>query len=274
MIERISELDVERLAHGELSRERAAAVRAALGDHADERVRAIVQDNAATLMRLTPARVAATVRQRLGTEPRSQPVPRWWIPMTALAAASLAVWFVVRTRPSASDAAQLPIDGPRGGSGALLGDPTVDDVVRIKGDAAFMIDRSGAAGPERLGDGARVKAGDRLQLQYRAGESEQGVIVSIDGRAVATLHFPAEIDASPRLRLGGLTALDHSYELDDAPGFERFFFVTAAPGVDLDLGAVMRAAQRLAASADAEYGALVLPSGHEYTSLRLDKRAQ
>ena len=37
MIERISELDVERLAHGELSRERAAAVRAALGDHADER---------------------------------------------------------------------------------------------------------------------------------------------------------------------------------------------------------------------------------------------
>ena len=60
-------------------------------------------------------------------------------------------------------------------------------------------------------------------------------LVSIDGRGVATLHFPDDVDPTA-LAHGGAMALDHSYELDDAPGFERFLRVTAGQRLPLDAG--------------------------------------
>jgi len=265
----VPDLMIERLARGELSATEAAAVRGALGERLEARMAAIAEDDAALLARLPPSRVAATVRRRIEGTVASRPATSWWIPMTTLAAASLAVWCAVRAPEPAAE-----FDGGAGivappADGAL--DPGSDEVVRIKGDAAFTIDRMAAAGPERVGDGTAVRVGDRLQLQYRAGEQESGAIVSIDGRGVATLHFPADVADSPRLEPGGVVALDHSYELDDAPGFERFFFVTVPAGVRLDVASVLGAARELAASADAERGALRVPPAYEVTSLTLDK---
>lgn len=274
MTERVPELPpelmVERLAKGELSTSEAARVRAALGDDADARLQAIADDDAATLARLPADRVARVVRDRLAArDPARASLPgRWWIPLGAFAAASLMVWCAVRPGPSPDG--ELPIDD-RGGGGALV-DPSDGDVVRIKGDAMLTIDKIAGVGTERLADGASVQAGDRLQLQYRGGDRGHGAIVSIDGRGVATLHFPSSPAASTRLREGGLVALDHSYELDDAPAFERFFFVTTAIDTPIDVDMVMRAAKQLAARADAKSGALELPSSHEVVSLCLDKK--
>ena len=47
------------------------------------------------------------------------------------------------------------------------------------------------------------------------------MIVSYDGRGVVTLHYPNVARASAELRAGGAVPLDHSFELDDAPLFER-----------------------------------------------------
>ena len=268
MSERVPELLVERLAKGELSASEAARVRAALGEDADARLRAIEQDDGATLARLPAAEVARVVRGRVAaSEPvRTSAPPRWWIPVGAFAAASLAVWCAVRP----GDDGVLTIDDR--GEGGMLVDPSDGDVVRIKGDAVLTIDRLAGVGSERLAQGASVHAGDRLQLQYRAGDRGHGTIVSIDGGGVATLHFPSSPVASTRLREGGIVALDHSYELDDAPRFERFFFVTTGIDQAIDVDMVMRAAKALASRADAQSAALEVAAGHEVVAVRLDKR--
>jgi hypothetical protein len=67
------------------------------------------------------------------------------------------------------------------------------------------------------------------------------VIVSIDGRGVLTRHLPAHGGQAVPLDPGPAT-LPESYELDDAPAFERFYLVTAdAPfPVETVVEAVMR----------------------------------
>ena len=121
----------------------------------------------------------------------------------------------------------------------------------------------------RLADGASVQAGDRLQLQYRAGDRGHGAIVSIDGRGVATLHFPSSPAASTRLREGGLVALDHSYELDDAPAFERFVLVTADE--PFSVATALDAARWLARSGDPQHTELPLPASLHQTSFLVKK---
>jgi len=262
---RPSELAIERLALGELAPDEAARVRDALGDDAQARLDALAKDDAETLARLPPAVVAAEVRRRLAVaRPQPQPQPvRWWIPAGAMVAAGLAAWWIARP-PRAT----APEDGP---SIEWPSDPGSDDVVRIKGDATLSIDRVGVQGLEPLREGDLVRAGDRLQLHYRAADRQQGAIVSIDGRGVATLHFPADADAAPVLATGGTVALDHSYELDDAPGFERFFFVTVTPGRTLDVARVLAAAETLAKDPRADERDLDLPAGYEQRATTLRK---
>jgi len=273
MTREVPELLIERLARGELSPSEAAAVREALGPEAEARLRAIAEDDAAVLTRLPPERVAATVRRRLAARAAPERASTWWNPAMGLAAAGVAASLVVWCAVRPGSPGELGVDSG-GGGGRFPGDPDPGDVVRIKGDATLTIDRLGAKGPERLEAGATVRAGDRLQLQYRAADRDHGAIVSIDGRGVTTLHFPASVDASADLQEGGLVPLDHSYELDEAPRFERFFFVTAIPGTRFDVAAVVRAAERLAAAPDAERGELSLPAGYESTAVLLEKSGE
>ena len=69
----------------------------------------------------------------------------------------------------------------------------------------------------------------------------------------------------------GRVALDHAFELDEAPGFERFFFVTSEPGEQLPVTEVLEAARKLAQSEDAKSAALELPQSWKQSSLLLDK---
>ncbi|MFO0631241.1 MAG: hypothetical protein U0168_00160 [Nannocystaceae bacterium] len=274
MSKSLPDLSIERLALGELSPPESARVRAALGDEADATLAALAADDAAILREHPPAQVAAEVQRRLARREREAAAPRptgarWWIPAGALVAAGAAAWWLARgPLPN-----QVPVDGGDGGEGvvAVSGGDELPELTRIKGDPVLTIDRMAAGRSERLRDGATVHAGDRLQLQYGAAEREQGAIVSIDGRGAVTLHFPDDAAASPRLADGGLVALDHSYELDDAPQFERFFFVTVPRGRSLSVAAVMAAAQQLARTPAAMQQRLTLPSGYEQVAITLHK---
>jgi len=266
-----NDLMLERLALGELGPEEAKRVRAALGDDADAQLAALAKDDAEILAASPPAMVAAEVRRRLARQaPQPREAVRWWIPAAALLATGALAWWVARmpeVRPEASGDGdvQLRVAGP---------DEPEDlpETLRIKGAPEIYLNRLAEPGSERLKDGDVARAGDRVQLQYRAADREQGAIVSIDGRGVATLHFPAEPTASPVLHSGGTIALDHSYELDDAPGFERFFFVTVVPGMRLDVAIVMDAARTLASSPGAAKAELALPRGYEQLGLSLRKQ--
>lgn len=108
------------------------------------------------------------------------------------------------------------------------------------------IDRSMASTVHRLETGARVGAGDVVQVSYIAAGNRFGVVVSVDGRGDVTLHHPATAHDVPWVHGRGETPLPYAFELDDAPAFERFFFVTG-PRVSLDPTSVVEAAHALAA---------------------------
>ncbi len=80
---------------------------------------------------------------------------------------------------------------------------------------------------EVLKPGARVKAFESLQIAYLAAGKSYGMIVSLDGRGRFTLHYPESFDTRPVLDQGNPSVLDFAYQLDDAPRFERFFFITS-----------------------------------------------
>ena len=79
---------------------------------------------------------------------------------------------------------------------------------------------------ERLEDGASVTEGDLIQIVCISPDEGYGVIFSIDGRDSLVLHR-ADRGVSFKLKTGKPDTLGFSYQLDDAPEFERFYLVTS-----------------------------------------------
>jgi len=92
----------------------------------------------------------------------------------------------------------------------------------------FLLTADGVA---VLADGAPAHAGDRIQLTYDA-RAPHGVIWSVDSRGVRSLHFPSAPCDSTALGEGRSRPLPFSWELDDAPGSERFYFTTSSQPLD------------------------------------------
>lgn len=114
----------------------------------------------------------------------------------------------------------------------------------------------------RLESGAAVAAGDVVQVSYVAAGNRYGVVVSIDGRGVVTLHHPPRVADVPRLRARGEVPLPYAFELDDAPAFERFFFVTAAADPP-ETRVILEAARKLASAGLVAARTLPLPLPEE-----------
>jgi len=151
---------------------------------------------------------------------------------------------------------------PRIGPGEGGGD-------RIKGAlpglAAYRKTNSGS---EILTDGAIAHNGDVIRLGYRAAGRPYGVILSIDGRGAVTLHLPPNGDQAASLQNEPTVLLDTAYELDDAPRWERFYFVTGETSFAVQ--PVMDAARRAALTSRPQ-PRLELPRGLEQSTLVLQK---
>lgn len=99
---------------------------------------------------------------------------------------------------------------------------------RAKGLSPYLtVYRRHGEHSERLGNLDSATVGDVIQVGYVAAEKKYGVILSCDGRGVVTLHYPASDTGSTRLDNNGEVLLPTAYELDDAPLFEHFFFITS-----------------------------------------------
>jgi hypothetical protein len=214
---KIPDIELERLALGELTADRESEVRRSLEAEQGGMGR-LAQINASTeeiLERYPPHLMAVAIKDRA-----SESKTRWrtWyaVPVLTAAAAAMLIFIFV------------PVSNPR------YQTPTYEEI-RIKGDdePTLFVYRKRVGGDELLGEGSQVTAGDVLQLKYTARKALHGVICSIDGRGTVTLHFPANPDGSTVLESGGAQVLDFSYELDDAPGFERFFFITSSNPIDV-----------------------------------------
>jgi hypothetical protein len=142
---------------------------------------------------------------------------------------------------------------------------TKEDTTRVKGLAPrLFVYRKAPAGAEELAAGAAARENDVVQLAYQAAGRHFGAIVSIDGRGAVTRHLPAAGTQASPLKTGGPLRSPRPIG-DDAPGFERFYFVTADQpfAVDLVLTAVSN-------PAGAE-GRLALPAGLDQYSFALRK---
>jgi len=127
----------------------------------------------------------------------------------------------------------------------LLG-PDDDPGDRVKGlDPTLLLFRKTPEGSEPLKDGAAARAGDLIRIGYRAAGERWGVIVSVDGRGVVTQHLPRDGAQAARLSTESQALLDFAYELDDAPRWERFYFV--AGSAPFDATPVIEAARAVSA---------------------------
>lgn len=78
---------------------------------------------------------------------------------------------------------------------------------------------------QRVSDGSALGSGDVLQLAFVSAGWTQGAILSVDGAGTVTQHLPEQGARSVELPPNGL--LPSSFQLDDAPEYERFLFVTS-----------------------------------------------
>lgn len=110
------------------------------------------------------------------------------------------------------------------------------DQTRTKGlSPQITVYRSIKDSSERLSNSSRVNTGDIIQIGYIAAGKKFGAIVSIDGRGTFTMHYPSSDTASTLLKNGGEILLENSYELDDAPLFENFFFITSDEPIVMEI---------------------------------------
>ncbi|MBP7735632.1 MAG: hypothetical protein KA369_06625 [Spirochaetes bacterium] len=150
-------------------------------------------------------------------------------------------------------------------------DPFMNDVTRVKGTGAQLyVYRKSGSGAEQLSAASKVRDRDLLQIAYYSAEDTHGVILSLDGRGTVTQHYPASPSRDTRIEKNRKIFLRSSYELDDAPGFERFIFISSRS--PLDARALYRAAEKLAASPGrAKKAELSIDTGSRQTSLVLLK---
>lgn len=226
-----------------------------------ERIAALRTDNAAELAAYPAgpavdqieAGIAAERRRRANGRRR-----RWTLlGLATSAAAALVVAGVVIDR------------GPHGSRGGS--DPAEPEITRVKGLPRLLAFRQLGGRVERLVPDALVREGDVIQLRYHGGGHHYGVIASVDGAGVVTLHHPARDDAPPEATALSPenTSLPHAYELDDAPRFERFFFITADEPIDVQRS--LESLRELGHRADSATAPLELPAGMHQWSFRLRK---
>ncbi len=269
---------LERLALGELDAAAAADVRRRLaegGQDPEAVLAGILASNAELLAAHPPSRLVPAIRRRsempasraemaasrtetatsrAGTAASRAPRALWVLAPAALAGAlALVLW--ARPAPEPPAAAGLEPTTLKGSAGPA---------------SRLLVYRHQDNGDRALADGARAAEGDLVQLAYRERGNSFGLLLSIDGGGSVTLHWPEQGAESARLQGGGEARLPSAYQLDAAPGFERFFLVTAAR--PFPVAPVMAAAQALAARpADARRAPLPLPPSFEQTSIALDK---
>ena len=98
---------------------------------------------------------------------------------------------------------------------------------RIKGlDARMEVWKKTQVGIVQLNDLDSVGEGDEIQLRYAVPEKCYGLLFSMDGNGALTLHMGDGVKAI-ELAPGKMNSLPFAYKLDDAPYFEKFFFVTS-----------------------------------------------
>ena len=244
MTRAIPDVLVERYRLNELPEAaRAAIERAAAGDpHLQARIEALDRSDAEIRDRYPPS---ALIGRRSTRRRRA----RGLVLAGAFAGIVLAVLATMPRRPVATDT-ETRIKGG------------------VTGRPGLVVYRRTPSGSERLADGDVAHPGDLLRIGYASAGRSHGVILSIDGTGAVTTHLPPAGDLSASLASGEVNLLDSSYELDEAPRIERFYFVTGTQ--PFHVAPVLAAARRAGPAPPV----LPLPSGLEQVTFAVQKEVR
>jgi hypothetical protein len=230
-----------------------------------DRIAAVRAETAAELASHPVGPAVAQIEARIAAEARRRAARRHRrLALLGVATSAAAVLLITRIpRTPDDDPARVPQDDSHA--------RVPQDDIRVKGAPRLLAFRQVGEQAERLKQDAVVRAGDLIQLRYNPGGQGYGMIASVDGAGVVTLHFPLRDDAPPQATAvpGETTTLPRAYALDDAPGFERFFLITAKEPIDVQHG--LAALRSLAGRADSATAPLELPAYLGQSSLRLRK---
>ncbi len=276
---------LERAAQGELAASQVDELRtrlAAEGRSLETELAALTTSNQEIHSQVDKDRTMAEIRRR-ASRPAETPSQRrsvnLWIAPLALAGSLGIGLLLLRSGHGVSPSHQ-------GGSTAVAqpggGEP--EEHVNFKGSEPSVSPRlwvyrqrtvANQEQPERLSDGARAARGDLLQLAYAGGrDGRYGVLLSIDGAGRVTQHLPEPgASAAASLRSPHEIHLPSAYELDDAPGFERFVLITSTQ--PFPVAAALDAARSLAGRGPSARTAPLpmLPAFHQ-TSVLLQKTSK
>jgi hypothetical protein len=213
-----------------------------------------------------PAWLAERIRERQAREHvdgpgRTRSERRWVLPL-ALTAAAATIAFTV------------PVILPRAGrtGGDAVATSSGDD--RVKGlRPSLLVYRRTDRGSETLADGASVHPGDVVRLGYAPADRTHGVILSIDTRGTVTVHLPTAGNQAAVLAHERVNLLDTAFELDDVPGWERFYFI--ASDTVFEVAPIVDAVRRTGASAsDVRRNALSMPREFDQFVFLLQKEVK
>ena len=245
---------LERYHLGELTGPRKTALEAALkNDPALQARLDALEASDAEILRRYPSRVIEAHVQTHAVA-SARPGRRWvWLAAPALMAAVALVALSVSTSTSVA--------------------PDPDGEVRLKGGEAFLrVFHDEGRDASELSTGAYVAPGDTVQIAYVGGEQTFGAILSVDGRGSVSQHWPTSGNQAAALEDAPSVLLPTALKLDDAPEFERFFFVTSSEPFSLD--SVHSAVGQLAHGPSPQSADLQLSNTLEQASFLLLKEVQ
>jgi len=197
------------------------------------RVKMLREDNKAILSKLPFEKLAAnlgTVTETAGTAAKN--APRFTLVKFAAAAMfvfaiALVAFFAQRETSVMNERVGSDVANVNGSQNTQVALAENESDTRIKGlEARMEVWKKTPAGIVQLNDLDSVGEGDEIQLRYAVPEKCFGLLFSMDGNGALTLHMGDGVKAI-ELAPGKMNSLPFAYKLDDAPYFEKFFFVTS-----------------------------------------------
>ena len=196
-----------------------------------QRVKMLREDNKAILNRLPFEKLAANLGTVTDTAAKNAPS------FTLMKFAAAAVFVLAVALVAFMAQRETVVAGGNSGDDlAHVNDASKTQVAlaetqtdtRIKGLGARMeVWKNTSTGIVQLNDLDEVTEGDEIQLRYSVPEKCFGLLFSMDGNGALTLHM-GDGEKAVELAPGKMNSLPFAYKLDDAPYFEKFFFVTSS----------------------------------------------
>lgn len=206
---KIPDLHYEQILLSEISEEEARKILAEPGSK--EKIEQLKESDTKILFNNPPHKIAAQISTRL--EKKKKISFKLLVPQLATAAAAAALIIVAIINPASP--------GRNAGDGNnIKGLAPRLEIFREEPDGANFIFRL-------LEDGETLHEDDRIQLSYSPAGKLFGVIFSIDGNGYVSMYYPDFISQTPELEKGGKINLDFSLILDNAPLFEKYYFITS-----------------------------------------------